>query len=82
MAGSGWTVRFIALPIFSFSYNGVGNCIPKRDVLWKKLGVAIDEVDRSLDGVLGVAIHDLSTEQKFILRADELLPQASTIKRT
>jgi beta-lactamase class A len=37
-------------------------------------------VDHHLDGVLGVAILDLSTGQKYLLHADEVLPTASSIK--
>jgi len=52
----------------------------KQQVLWEKLEAAIGEIDRSLDGVLGIAIKDLTTDQTFFLRADEVFPQASTIK--
>jgi len=52
----------------------------KEQVLWQKLEATISGVDRSLDGVLGVAILDLSTGQKYLLRADEVLPTASSIK--
>ena len=52
----------------------------KEKILWQKLEAAIGEVDRHLDGVLGVAILDLSTGQKYLLHADEVLPTASSIK--
>ena len=52
----------------------------KQQVLWQKLEAAIGEIDRSLDGVLGLAIEDLTTGQKFFLREDEVFPQASSIK--
>jgi beta-lactamase class A len=52
----------------------------KQQVLWKKLEASIDEIDRNLDGVMGVAIEDLTTGQKFELRCDEVFPQASSIK--
>src|SRR5213594_1948429 len=52
----------------------------KQQVLWQKLEASIAEVDRNLDGVLGVAIEDLTTGQKFLLHADEAFPQASSIK--
>ena len=38
------------------------------------------EIDRSLDGVLGIAIKDLTTDQTFFLHADQVFPQASSIK--
>src|SRR5437763_2657391 len=52
----------------------------KQQVLWQKLEASIAEVDRNLDGVLGVAIEDLTTGKKFLLHADEVFPQASSIK--
>ena len=52
----------------------------KEQVLWQKLEVTIGEVDRHLDGVLGVTILDLTTGQKYLLHADEVLPTASSIK--
>src|SRR5205823_6061703 len=52
----------------------------KQQVLWQKLKASIAEVDRNLDGVLGVAIEDLTTGQKYLLHADEVFPQASSIK--
>jgi beta-lactamase class A len=52
----------------------------KQQSLWTKLESAISEIDNHLGGVLGVAIEDLSTGQKFLLRADSAFPQASSIK--
>ncbi|HYL14790.1 MAG TPA: serine hydrolase [Terriglobales bacterium] len=52
----------------------------KQEVLWQKLESGIADVDRNLDGVLGVAILDLTTGQKFLLHPDDLFPQASSIK--
>ena len=52
----------------------------KQRSLWTKLESSIADVDRGLDGVLGVAIEDFSTGQKFLLRADSVFPQASSIK--
>src|SRR6184192_1139604 len=52
----------------------------KQQVLWQKLEASIAEVDRNLDGVMGVAIEDLTTGQKFFLHEDEVFPQASSIK--
>jgi beta-lactamase class A len=49
-------------------------------VLWQKLGASIQEVDRHLDGVMGVAIEDLSTGDHFFLHEDEVFAQASSIK--
>jgi beta-lactamase class A len=52
----------------------------KLTSLWSKLEITINEVDRNLDGVLGVAIEDLSTGQRFLLHGDSIFPQASSIK--
>jgi beta-lactamase class A len=52
----------------------------KQQLLWQKLESAIGEIDHSLDGVLGLAVEDLTTGQKFFLRPDEVFPQASSIK--
>jgi beta-lactamase class A len=52
----------------------------KQQALWTKLESTISEVDQHLDGVLGVAIEDLTTGQKFLLRAGSVFPQASSIK--
>ncbi len=52
----------------------------KPQVLWQKLESSISEVDHDLDGVLGVAILDLNTRQKFLLHPDEVFAQASSIK--
>ena len=49
-------------------------------MLWQKLEASITDVDRQLDGVMGVAIEDLTSGQRFQLRGDEVFPQASSIK--
>ena len=54
----------------------------KPQALWDKLEAQIRDIDRDLDGVMGVAIEDLATGQTFFLRADEIYPQASSIKIT
>ena len=52
----------------------------KQKVLWQKLESTINDVDHSLDGILGVTILDLNSGQKLLLHADEVFPQASSIK--
>jgi beta-lactamase class A len=51
-----------------------------EQILWQKLEATINDADRNLDGVLGVAILDLSTGHTFFLHADDVLPTASSIK--
>src|SRR5213080_1361854 len=70
--------RFVAvILLLATSFAQAPN---KQQVLWQKLEASIAEVDRNLDGVLGVAIEDLTTGQKYLLHADEVFPQASSIK--
>jgi beta-lactamase class A len=52
----------------------------KQQVLWHKLEATIHEVDRDLNGVLGVAILDLNSGHQLLLNADDVFPQASSIK--
>src|SRR3954468_4006523 len=52
----------------------------KEAVLWRKLETDIRDIDAHLDGVMGVAIRDLTTGHSFFLNPDEILPQASSIK--
>src|SRR5256885_12637311 len=52
----------------------------KQQVLWQKLEASIAEVDRNLDGVLGVSNQDLTTGQKYLLHANDVFAQASSIK--
>jgi beta-lactamase class A len=54
----------------------------KHQVLWQKLGVSIAEIDQHLDGVMGVAIEDLTTGDHYFLHEDEVFAQASSIKIT
>jgi beta-lactamase class A len=52
----------------------------KQQVLWTKLEKSILDVDRNLDGVMGVAIVDLSDGHKYLLHANDVFAQASSIK--
>jgi beta-lactamase class A len=52
----------------------------KRKVLWQKLEAVIHDVDQHLDGVMGVAIEDLTTGDQFFLHENEVFAQASSIK--
>jgi beta-lactamase class A len=51
-------------------------------ILWQKLESSIQEIDRHLDGVMGVAIEDLTTGDHYFLHEDEVFAQASSIKIT
>jgi beta-lactamase class A len=52
----------------------------KQEVLWQKLQAAIRDIDKGLDGVLGVAVLDLTNGQKWSLNGEQVFPQASSIK--
>jgi len=52
----------------------------KTAILWDHLRTDITEIERHLDGVLGVAILDLDSGQQLLVNADEVFPQASSIK--
>jgi len=75
-------VRFILpLVLVATTFAQIPNtAVAKQQVLWQKLETSVAEIDRNLDGVMGVAIEDLTTGQKYGLRGDDVFPQASSIK--
>ena len=52
----------------------------KREVLWQKLQEQIRSIDRDLDGVIAIAVKDLTSGETFFIHGDEIMPQASSIK--
>jgi beta-lactamase class A len=52
----------------------------KEDVLWSHLRARVQDVEKRLDGVLGLSVKDLKTGTAFEVRPDETFPQASSIK--
>jgi len=60
--------------------QGSSSLPEKQQVLWQKLEASIADVDRNLDGVVGVAILDLTDGHKYLLHANDIYPQASSIK--
>ncbi|HZU33181.1 MAG TPA: serine hydrolase, partial [Candidatus Angelobacter sp.] len=52
----------------------------KRQVLWQKLQEQLKSIDQQLDGVMGIAIKDLTSGEEFFIHPDEIMPQASSIK--
>jgi beta-lactamase class A len=50
------------------------------DLLWKKLETRVEEIATRLDGVMGVAILDLTDGQILLRNADRVFPTASSIK--
>jgi beta-lactamase class A len=52
------------------------------ELLWQKLEATVQEVNRGLDGTMGVAILDLTDGRTILLNADQVFAQASSIKVT
>jgi beta-lactamase class A len=50
------------------------------DLLWKKLETRVEEIGARLDGVMGVAILDLTDGRILLRNADRVFPAASSIK--
>jgi beta-lactamase class A len=72
----------IALCAALASGAGASPADAKQDALWEKLRGRVLEVERRLDGVLGLSLKDLASGRTLEIRQDELFPQASTIKWT
>lgn len=81
-------MRLAALPIaLVLATNAFGQLKPQStrgdtgsDLLWKKLEARIRYIADKLDGVMGVAILDLTDGRIFSLNADRVFPTASSIK--
>jgi len=54
----------------------------KQQVLWQKLQEELRGVDQHLDGVMGLAVKDLTSGETFFIHGDEIMAQASSIKIT
>ncbi len=52
----------------------------KQHQLFDKLKATISQASRELDGVMGVAVLDLTNGDQYLLNADQVFPQASSIK--
>ena len=53
----------------------------KQQVLWQKLESSIADVNRNLDGVMGVAILDLTDGHKYLVHENAVFAQASVDER-
>jgi beta-lactamase class A len=56
------------------------SAIGRDDLLWKKLDTRVGEIVERFDGVMGVAIVDLSDGRTILRNADRVFPTASSIK--
>jgi len=63
-----------------FAQNAANTATASSKCFGRNWNPALIGVDRSLDGVMGVAIEDLTSGQKFLLRGGRRVPQASSIK--
>jgi len=77
------------LPFFLsvlLAVSASGQCCPekpaaeKRQALWQKLQEELRGLDQHLDGVMGLAVKDLTSGETFFIHGDEIMPQASSIK--
>lgn len=77
------SATFVAALVAAFAAQSVSaqQSPPQKELLlWQKLDASVQTEARNLDGVLGVAILDLSNDHSLTLDADEVFPTASTIK--
>jgi beta-lactamase class A len=82
-----WVELLVFWVAFMLAANAVGQetseGLPsdtRGDLLWKKLEARIEEIARRLDGVMGVAILDLTDGRTLFVNADRVFPTASSIK--
>ena len=54
----------------------------QSELLWQKLEATVQQVNRDLDGTIGVAILDLTDQRTLLLNPDAVFAQASSIKVT
>jgi beta-lactamase class A len=81
-------MRFVALWLaLALSAHAFGQqkseAVPRdtgSDLLWKKLETRVDEIGARLDGVMGVAILDLTDGRILFRNPDRVFPAASSIK--
>ena len=52
----------------------------QSELLWQKLDATVQQVNRDLDGTMGVAILDLADGRSLLLNPDAVFTQASSIK--
>src|SRR6266446_8722651 len=75
---------FIALALAASAFGQLKpEMVPRDtggDLLWKKLESRVEETASRLDGVMGVAILDLTDGRILLHNADRVFPAASSIK--
>src|SRR5205814_2340722 len=74
---------FVALALATGTFGQPKPEAPRdtgSDLLWKKLETRVEEIAARLDGVMGVAILDLTDGRILLRTADRVFPTASSIK--
>jgi len=75
---------FIALTLAASAFGQQKPEVVPRDtgsdLLWKKLESRVEEIATRLDGVMGVAVLDLTDGRILLRNADRVFPAASSIK--
>ena len=82
--GKIFTMRFVGLALAIASAAAVfgqseSETIPRdtgSDLLWKKLETRVEEIATRLDGVMGVAVLDLTDGRILLRNADRVFPYA------
>src|ERR1700738_4053580 len=52
----------------------------KRQALWVKLQEELATIDKGLDGVMGLAVKDLTSGETYFIHGDDIMTRASSIK--
>src|SRR5260221_14725983 len=81
-------IRKLALSMIAMfcGLPAMAQCCPekpaaeKQQVLWQKLQEELRSVDHELDGVMGLAVKDLTSGEKFFINGEDIMPQANSIK--
>src|SRR5947207_1601166 len=74
---------FVALALATGTFGQPKPEAPRdtgSDLLWKKLETRVEEIAARLDGVMGVAILDLTDGRILLKNEDRVFPTASSIK--
>jgi beta-lactamase class A len=80
-----WLAALVIALVFATNAFGQQKAEPTRtdygsDLLWKKLDTRVRDITDKLEGVIGVAILDLTDGRILLLNGDRVFPTASSIK--
>jgi beta-lactamase class A len=78
-----FAAAFIVAATLAISASGEDKSTPTdngSDLLWKKTESRIDEISMRFDGVMGIAIVDLTDGRALLRNAEHVFPTASSIK--